>query len=245
MNTNTSTAAHTPGRVRVWDIPTRLFHWSLVFCIASAWVSFRYSEVIGDNTMRWHRWNGYAILVLLVFRVIWGFAGSSTSRWTSFVRWPWAAAGYALDLLRGRSRHFLGHNPAGTYMVLGLLAVVAVQGGLGLFTVEHNDTGADGPLYLLVSEATYVKLSKWHTWVFYNVLLPLIALHIVANTLYAFVKKDPLIRAMVTGDKPAGTYEDENEAHIVRNVTLRALSCLFAALVFVFGGIALVGGRLL
>jgi cytochrome b len=244
MTMNPTDDARPSTRVRVWDIPTRLFHWTLVFCIASAWVSFRYSDVIGDDTMRWHRWNGYTILVLLVFRLIWGFAGSSTSRWSAFVRWPWTAAQYALDLARGRDRHFLGHNPAGTYMVLGLLGVVALQAGLGLFTVEHNDTGADGPLYLLVTEATYVKLSKWHVWVFYYMLLPLIGLHIVANTLYAFVKKDPLIRAMVTGDKPAGDYEDASEASIARNVLLRAITCLIAAIAIVFGGILLAGGRL-
>jgi cytochrome b len=245
MNTDTQAAAHTPGRVRVWDIPTRLFHWTLLFCIASAWVSFRYSEAIGDETMRWHRWNGYAILILLVFRVIWGFAGSSTSRWSAFVRWPWTAAGYALDLARGRDRHYLGHNPLGTYMILGLLAAVGVQAGLGLFTVEHNDTGAYGPLYRIVSEATYKMLSRWHLWTFYWVVLPLIALHIIANTIYAFVKKDPLIRAMVTGDKPAGDYEDASEANIVANVSMRAFACLLAAIVLVFGSIALLGGRLL
>jgi cytochrome b len=234
-----------PAKVRAWDLPTRLFHWSLVFCIVSAWVSYRYSEALGDYMMRWHRWNGYAILVLVVFRVIWGFVGSSTSRWSMFVTWPWNAAAYGLDLLRGRDRHFLGHNPLGTYMIMGLLLIVVTQGGLGLFTVEHNDSGADGPLYRLVSEATYKSLSQWHRWVFYYVLLPFIALHITANSLYGLIKKDPLIRAMITGQKPTAHFEDAQEANIAGGVMLRALVALLCAIVIVFGGILLVGGRLL
>jgi cytochrome b len=245
MTTTSSTEQRTGTRVRAWDLPTRVFHWLLVFCLISAWVSFRYAEVLGDFNMRWHRWNGYAVLVLLVFRLIWGFVGSSTSRWSAFVRWPWIAAQYALDLMRGRDRHYLGHNPLGTYMILALLAAVAVQAGLGLFTVEHNDTGAFGPLYRLVSEASYKKLSHWHLWTFYYVVLPLIVLHIVANTLYGLIKNDPLISAMVTGQKPASSFEDAPEAVIVTQVWLRAFVSLLAAAVVVFGGILLLGGRLL
>jgi len=230
--------------VGAWDLPTRLFHWTLVLCVLSAWVSFRYAELISDHLMRWHRWNGYAILVLLVWRVLWGFAGSSTSRFSSFVRWPWTAAGYAFDLVRGRDRHFLGHNPLGTYMILALLAVVGTQATLGLFTVEHNDSGAYGPLYRMVSEATWKLLSRWHRWIFYWVLLPLIGAHFTANLLYGLVRKDPLITAMITGRKPAGDYEDLAEVEIVARPMLRALVCLFLAAAIVFGGIVALGGRL-
>ncbi len=229
--------------VRVWDLPTRLFHWSLVFCIASAWVSFRYAETIGDPTLKWHRYNGYAILVLLVFRGLWGFCGSSTSRWRAFVTWPWHAAAYGLDLVRGRDRHYLGHNPMGTYMILALLTVVGVQATMGLFVVEHNDTSW-GPLYKLVSEATQKWITRWHIWTFFWIILPLIGAHIVANTLYGLLKKDPLITAMVTGKKPAGDYEDASEAVIARDVWLKAAACLAAALTIVFGGILVLGGKI-
>jgi cytochrome b len=160
------------------------------------------------------------------------------------VSWPWTAIGYGVDLVRGRDRHFLGHNPLGTYMVLGLLTIVGVQAVLGLFTVEHNDSGAFGPLYRIVSETTYKQLSYWHIWAFYWVVLPLICLHITMNTLYGLIKKDPLIRAMVTGKKPAADYEDSHEAHIARDVLLRALASLVAAIAIVFGGIVLLGGKL-
>ena len=229
--------------VRAWDVPTRVFHWSLVFCIVSAWVSYRYSEALGDPTMKWHRYNGYAVLVLLTFRVLWGFVGSSTSRWSAFVQWPWHAAQYGLDLLRGRDRHYLGHNPLGTYMVLALMGLVGAQTLMGLFVVEHNDT-TWGPLYKLASVSTQKLLFNWHTWSYYWLLLPLIAAHITANILYGRVKKDPLIRAMITGNKPAGAYEDQHEAVIVAQVWMRAFACLVAAMAIVLGGIAALGGKL-
>jgi cytochrome b len=229
------------SHVRVWDIPTRLFHWSLVFCLLSAWASFRYAEALGDPTMKWHRYNGYAILVLIVFRLLWGLFGSSTSRWTSFVRSPVAAAGYGLDLLRGRDRKFLGHNPLGTYMVLALLFVVGAQAFAGLFIVEHNDT-TWGPLYKWASEATQKKLLSWHLWAFYWIILPLVGAHVTANVLYGAVKKEPLIRAMVTGRKPEADYEDADEVEL--ETKSRALLCLVAAVAIVFGGIVLAGGKL-
>lgn len=235
--------AATIRRVQVWDLPTRLFHWALVFCFASAWVSFRYAETLGDPTLKWHRYNGYAILTLLVFRLLWGFVGSSTARWRAFVRWPWDAAAYGLDVLRGKDRNFLGHNPLGTYMVLAVLGAVFAQALIGLFVVEHNDT-TWGPLYKWASEANQKRLTSWHHWAFYWILLPLIGVHILANILYGAVKKDPLITAMVTGKKPAGAYEDQIEADVVAGVWTRAAACLVAAASLVFGAIALAGGRL-
>jgi cytochrome b len=229
--------------VRAWDWPTRVFHWSLVICIVSAWASFRYAETLGDPTLKWHRYNGYTILVLLVFRVLWGFMGSSTSRWRAFVTWPWHAAGYGLDLLRGRDRHYLGHNPLGTYMILALLSLVTAQAVMGLFVVEHNDTSW-GPLYKLASEANQKRITSWHIWSYFWLILPLIAAHVTANVLYGLVKKDPLITGMITGKKPPAEYQDQPEAVIAADVSLRAAACFAAALGIVFGGITLAGGKL-
>ena len=229
--------------VRAWDLPTRLFHWLLVISIFSAWASFRYAEAVGDATLKWHRYTGYTILVLVVWRLLWGFVGSSTARWSNFVRAPWHAAGYALDLVRGRHRSFLGHNPLGTYMVLALLAVVGAQGVLGLMTVEHNDV-TWGPLYKLVSAGTYEKITYVHVRLLNYVILPLAALHILANILYGAIKKDPLVPAMVTGRKPAAAYEDAAEAHIVARPLLRAFACLIIAKIAVFGSIVALGGKI-
>ena len=230
-------------RVRAWDWPTRAFHWLLVLAIAGAWTSSHFAEQLGDATLKWHRYNGYAILVLIVFRLIWGFVGSSTSRWSAFVTWPWHAAAYGLDILRGRDRHFLGHNPLGTYLILTMLAVVALQAVFGLGVVEHNDT-TWGPLYKLFSEANQQRITYWHTRAFNWFILPLISIHIVANSLYGLVKKDPLIRAMITGTKPVGMYEDQAEAVIVDGVAVRAALVLALAAAIVLGGIVVLGGKL-
>jgi cytochrome b len=232
------------AKVRAWDVPTRLFHWVLAGLIAAAWASWQYSEVLGDPTLSYHRWIGHAVLVLIVFRVLWGVVGSSTSRFSAWLYWPWTAAGYLFDLLRGQSRRYLGHTPVGSYMILALLAAVTTQALLGLFTVEHNDLTA-GPLYRLISEDRQQQISSWHRWAFYWVILPLVAIHIVANLLYGLVKRDPLITGMITGRKPAADYADSQEAHIATRPALRALVCLFVAAAAVFGTILALGGKYL
>ncbi len=232
-----------PETVRAWDVPTRVFHWSLVFCIVSAWVSFEYAGKLGDPTLRWHRWNGMAILVLLVFRILWGFVGGTTSRFSAFIRWPWTALGYLKDTFSGRSRHFLGHNPAGSWMIVALICVVMVQGVLGLFTLEHNDLTA-GPLQRLIldDEGLTKQIQKLHSYGF-NVIIGLVVLHVTANALYHAFGSDRIITAMVTGHKPVAPFEDHPEAH---GGSIRlALACLAAAVIIVFGGIVLAGGRLL
>ena len=231
------------SQVRAWDVPTRVFHWALVLLMIGAWASFDFAEAFADNTMKWHRYNGYAILVLVVWRILWGFVGSSTSRWSSFVRWPGVAAGYFVDVVRGRDRHFLGHNPLGTYMVLALLGATALQATLGLMTVEHNDV-TWGPLYKLVSEATNQRISYYHVRLFNYLILPLVIAHIAANLLHGLVKKHPLIPAMFTGSKPAAPYEDGHEAVIVARPILRALACLAVSAIIVLGGILALGGKL-
>ncbi len=229
--------------VRAWDLPTRLFHWSLVTLIGCAWLSYNFANAIGDPTLRWHRWNGMAILVLVVFRVLWGFVGSSTSRFSAFIRWPWVALGYGLDLLRGKTRHYLGHNPLGSWMIVMLLLAVGAQAIGGLYTLEHNEITA-GPLQRTISDAATEFISRWHRRGF-NLLLGLVALHVLANSLYQLFRRDPLITAMVVGTKPSADYEDASEAVIVPLAGLRALGCLAVAAAIVFGSIVLLGGRLI
>lgn len=231
-------------RVLAWDLPTRLFHWGIVLLIISAWISYRYAESFNDYLLKWHRWNGLAILTLLVWRLMWGFAGSSTAHFASFVRGPRAVLGYARDLFSNQPRRFLGHNPLGALMVLAMLATLLAQACLGLFTVEHNGLTA-GPLYRLVSTATTKWASHWHHVVFENVLLPLIAIHIAANILYGLVKREPLIQAMLTGRKPVAPYEDEDTARQPPRVLLRAAALLALSAALVLGSIRLLAGRLI
>jgi cytochrome b len=235
----------TPSKVRAWDLPTRLFHWLLAALVLFAWVSWRYSEALGDPALKLHRWNGHAILVLVVWRLLWGLFGSSTSRFSAWLWWPWTAAAYGWEILRGRTPLYLTHNPLGSYMILVMLAAVTAQGVLGLFTVEHNDATA-GPLYRLVSEERQKVITDWHVWFFYWVILALVPIHILANFWYGLAKKEPLITAMVTGRKPAADYLDAPEATLVARPMLRALVCLAVAAGVVFGVIyGVLGGKFL
>lgn len=233
----------TPRSVRAWDLPTRLFHWTLLALILSAWVSFEFAEAIGDETLVWHRANGLAILTLIVWRLLWGVAGSSTARFSAFMRGPLAIATYAGALLKGRAPRYLGHNPLGALMIVALLATVAAIASFGLFATDDNDL-VGGPLYRLVEESQNVRAARLHAFFFNFVLLPLVALHIAVNALYAVVKKEPLIRAMITGTKPAEAYADAPEAAIVTHPLARAAVLLILATALVLGGILALGGRL-
>lgn len=225
--------------VRAWDLPTRLFHWTLVLLILSAWVSYEFAEDIGDATLVWHRANGLAVLTLIVWRLLWGVWGSSTARFASFVRSPAAILAYARGLPGRRAARYLGHNPLGALMVVALLGTLATQAAFGLFATDDNDL-VGGPLYRLVDEQQNARATRLHDRLFHLLLLPLLALHIVVNVLYT----EPLIQAMVTGRKPAGPYADAAEATIVARPLLRAGLCLGAAAAIVLGGILAAGGRL-
>ncbi len=235
-----------PMPVRVWDLPTRLFHWSLVILIICSWASYEFSGLVGDTTLLWHRLNGYAILILLIWRVLWGLFGSPSARFSNFLTWPWTAAAYGFDLIRGRDRRYLGHTPLGAYMIVALIVVVATQGTLGLMATEHNYV-TWGPLSALAgSDERSIELAKWHVWIFDKLLLGLIALHIAVNVFYRIIKKDRLIEAMVTGTKPPGTYDDESRvanAEIDRPL-LRAMICLVVATAIFAGAIKALGGKL-
>ena len=175
-----------PLRQPVWDLPVRLVHWLLAALIAFSWWS------VHNHHTDWHIWSGCAILTLLIFRFLWGFFGSSTARWTSFVRGPRTIFSY----MRGRWVG-IGHNPLGALSVLALFLAVAVQVGLGLFAQDHDATSY-GPLNFLVGYDTGKAVSEVHEAVF-NVILALVALHLAAILYYRFVRHDNLVTPMITG----------------------------------------------
>jgi cytochrome b len=176
--------------IRVWDLPVRLFHWLLLALVIGAVATVK----IGGNAMTWHGRIGQAILALIVFRIVWGFVGSTTARFTHFVRGP----GAIIDYLRGRWTG-IGHSPLGALSVLALLFVIGAQATTGLFATD--DIAFNGPLYRAVSASTATQLSGWHRqaeWLIYG----LVALHLAAVLFYRFVRKDDLITPMITGIKP-------------------------------------------
>lgn len=181
-------------RLRVWDLPLRLFHWSLVGLLATSWISAE----LGGNAMQVHQWSGMSVLALLLFRLAWGVVGGTHARFVSFVRSPAAALRYARGLLRGDAPHYLGHNPLGAWMVLALLASLALQAGTGLFA--NDDIMIEGPLAARVSKEISDLLTQVHE-INFNVLLGLVGVHVLAALYYLLVKRDNLIAAMVTGNK--------------------------------------------
>lgn len=181
-----------PRPLRVWDLPTRLFHWTLVLLLAGSFVTVK----VGGSLMVWHERLGFAALALVLFRLIWGVAGGRYARFAQFVRGPRSVLAY----LRGAAPGQPGHNPVGALSVLALLAAVAFQAVSGLFT--NDDIAFEGPLARYVSGAWSSALTTWHRWNEW-VILGLVALHVAAIVYYRVVRGRDLIGPMVTGDAPA------------------------------------------
>jgi cytochrome b len=181
----------------VWDWPTRLFHWSLVVLVT---VNVYTGNVGGLREMDLHKLTGYAILALVLFRLVWGFIGSRHSRFAHFLRGPRAVIAYARELAGGVHRSFVGHNPLGGWSVMAMLLSLLVQAVTGLFS--RDDILTEGPLVKHVSKQTSNMLTEIHE-LNATVLYVLIALHLAAVVGYLLVKKENLIRPMLTGRKPA------------------------------------------
>ncbi|MFN6961914.1 MAG: cytochrome b/b6 domain-containing protein [Rhodocyclaceae bacterium] len=168
-------------------MPTRLFHWLLVVCVVAAFVTAK----IGGSLMVWHGRLGLAILGLLVFRIVWGFNGSTHARFANFVRGPAAILAY----LEGKW-HGVGHNPLGAVSVLAMLGTLTVQATTGLFA--NDDIAFAGHLYPLVGNALSSQITGIHR-LMEKILLPLSTLHVGAIIFYARVKKQNLVKPMITG----------------------------------------------
>lgn len=211
------------GRVRkIWDLPTRLSHWLLAMLFAGAWWT-------ADNgAMLWHRYIGYAMAGLLVFRVLWGFVGSTTARFRHFVRGPRAVLAYLRELLRReRTTAPAGHNPLGALSTLALLSLLVGQVGLGLFAVDVDGVEA-GPLSFYLSFDAGRDAAIWHERIF-DLLLVLVGLHIAAVLFYWLGRGQNLIGRMIHGrgiqQPDAGTL---HFAPRWRLIAVLIVSCLLA-----------------
>lgn len=177
-------------RVRIWDLPTRLFHWLLAVCVAGSLVSVQ----LGGNAIAWHFRFGYAILALVLFRLIWGWVGPRYARFASFPPDPAAA----IASLRGAPHGGAGHNPLGAFSVYALLAALAFQAASGLFA--NDSIMWDGPLKNLVSSETSDRITTLHRLNRF-VLLGLIGLHLAAIAWHALRLRERLVRPMIDGDR--------------------------------------------
>ena len=183
--------------IRVWDLPIRLFHWLLAVCIVGSFASINLS----DEFVQWHAYFGYSILILLIFRIIWGFVGSTHARFSSFI--PSKKA--IFDYLQGRSPQVLGHNPLGAVSVFALLFALSIQVFTGLFI--DDEVSFQGPLEKYVSSSVSSFLSEIHEG---NqvVILALIFIHIAAIIFYKKFKGEDLIHPMISGDKEIDPSEE-------------------------------------
>ena len=185
--------------IRVWDLPIRVFHWLLVLCIVGSLVSVN----LGENAIEWHAYFGYSVLILLIFRILWGFIGSTHARFTSF----FPNRKKILNYLQGNAPRMLGHNPLGALSVFALLLVLSVQVLTGLFV--DDEIAFQGPLAKYVSNSIVSILSEIHEG---NqvVIYTLITIHIAAIIYYKKFKGEDLITPMIRGDKEIDPSEEAN-----------------------------------
>lgn len=190
-----SDSSPTPCRpILVWDLPTRLFHWLLVLLVIASFVTGK----IGGAWMPYHLWSGFAILSVLIFRIIWGLAGGRHARFSAFVRGPGAVRRYAKTMLHRDAPKYPGHNPLGGWSVVAMLGSLLIQAGTGLFA--NDDIFTEGPLFPWVGKAT----SDWLTHVHrlnQGVILVLVGVHVGAIAFYLIIKHENLIQPMLNGYK--------------------------------------------
>ena len=176
----------------VWDLPVRVTHWALVLAVAGCWAT----HYAGVEWFTWHRRLGYTVLVLVAFRILWGFVGTRHARFASFVRGPRMLLAY----LRERGPATVGHNPLGALSVIALLALLLLQAGTGLFA--NDEIMNMGPFYGWIAPELSNRITSLHRasseWQ-----LVLIGLHVAAVAYYVRVHRQPLVNAMITGRKPA------------------------------------------
>ena len=179
--------------VRIWDLPTRLFHWAL----AASTVAMIITAKVGGNAMLWHLRLGHVVLALLLFRLVWGFVGGRWSRFAHFMLSPRRLLNYLRG--QGRAEDSAGHSPLGALSVFAMLAVLLAQVGSGLFSDDAIFFA--GPLSNRVSGDTVDAATRWHAEIGQYLLLALLGLHLLAVAYYALLRRRPVVRAMVTGDR--------------------------------------------
>jgi cytochrome b len=185
--------AATPNhRIRVWDIPTRLFHWLTAGLVLAAYVTWRL------DLMAWHARVGEAALALVIFRLLWGIAGSDTARFSSFAASPLRALHHLAHVFRREPDRQAGHNPAGALMVLLLLALLVGETLSGLYV--QNDVADHGRLTDIVPARIANGIDAAH-WILWDALLAAVALHVLAIAIYAAAKGHNLVAPMITGRK--------------------------------------------
>lgn len=205
-------------RVRVWDLPTRLFHWAVALCLVGLVITGH----VGSAVMPWHARLGYVVLTLLLFRLCWGFVGGRWSRFSSFVYPPRSVIAH----LRGQHHpdHLVGHNPLGAISVLAMLLVLLAQVATGL--VGDDEISFTGPLNRFVASANGLAATWYHKRIGQWLIVALVVLHVAAVLFYLWKKRDNLIKPMLDGDKvlarPAAASRDDSASRLLALCVLAA-----------------------
>ncbi|SFC80287.1 Cytochrome b [Polaromonas sp. OV174] len=211
------------NKVRVWDLPTRIFHWSLVACV----IGLAITGTLGGSAMVWHFRFGYSVLTLLLFRLVWGLVGGRWSRFGSFIYAPQTVINYLKG--RGKPEHGIGHSPIGAGSVFAMLAVLLVQVGTGL--ISDDEIAFAGPLTHLVSNATVGLSTNYHANIGKWLLLGLLLLHATAILFY-LRRKHNLVGAMLHGDKTLVVAMPPSRDDTASRLTALLILAACAALVY-------------
>lgn len=215
------------NKVKVWDLPTRLFHWSLAACFVGLVVSGQ----IGEGAMVWHFRFGYTVLSLLLFRLVWGFVGGRWSRFSAFVVGPNTIWRYLRS--RGTALQSVGHNPLGSLSVLAILGFLFLQVATGLSS--DDEIATTGPLAKMVPSVWVVRATHYHTAIGKYILIALVLLHLAALVYYRVRHQKNLTRAMVVGDKeldePFESARDDSRARLLAFVLFGCCAGLVAGMV--------------
>ena len=214
------------NKVRIWDLPTRVFHWGLAICVAGLVVTGK----LGGETMVWHFRLGYTVLSLLLFRLIWGFMGGHWSRFAVFIKGPVAILRY---LQGGNTPLSVGHNPLGALSVVALLGFLLLQVTTGL--VSDDEIATSGPLAKMVPGIWVARATWYHIAIGQYVLYALMLLHFVAIAFYHFRRRESLLPAMWHGDKeltvPQISARDDAKTRLFALGVFVLCACLVTGLV--------------
>lgn len=212
--------------VRVWDLPTRIFHWALVAGV----LGLVTTGLIGGDAMAWHFRCGYSVLTLLLFRMAWGVLGGHWSRFASFIYSPATLVHYLRG--QGRPEHAIGHNPLGAISVFAMLGFLLMQVATGL--VSDDEIASSGPLSKFVSSALAGKATFYHANVGKLIVIALVALHVGAILFYFFRKNINLVRPMMGGDKEStiaiASSRDDARSRVLAALVFLGCAALVAAM---------------
>jgi cytochrome b len=216
---------HEMAKIKVWDIYIRVFHWLLLICILVSFISFRLDE------MDIHFISGHCVLALIIFRVIWGVIGSRTALFHSFIKGPGTILNYLQNPSSEKFKGMIGHSPIAALSVIAMLVVISVQVGTGL--ISDDEILLQGPLAQYVSSDLSYQATTYHG-INAKLIIGLIVLHLAAIAFYRFIKKDDIVKPMVTGQKRVSEDAAQNVPSLDEKKPIRAAMAILISIAIAY-----------